>query len=85
MTRLGKLIEHGLGDRAIRRAARDCGLPPQRLYDILRGHAKRPRRDTLEAISVGLNIPLDLLILAAYEDDRTSPAVSPTEEKVASR
>ena len=83
MTKLGRLIEHGIGNRSVLEAARVCQLPPQRLYDILRGESKRPRRDTLEAISVGLNIPLDLLILAAYEDGTHAPAVSadPVEAK----
>lgn len=83
MTKLGRLIEHGIGERSVLEAARVCDLPPQRLYDILRGESKRPRRDTLEAISAGLDIPLDLLILAAYDDDHTSPAVpsEPVEAK----
>ena len=70
MSELARLIEHSLGERSVRQAAKDAGIPAWQLYDILRGKSGRPRPDTLRAIADGLKIPYNLLAVAAYEDTR---------------
>lgn len=77
---LAILLKDAIGDRPVREAAERCGVPQQRLYDILYGRSRMPEPDTLRAIERGLGIPYDKLALAAYgvngsdHDDEPVPA-----------
>ena len=84
MNELTRLVQSLVGDRPILQVAKAWDLPPQRLYDLFRFGSTSD--DTLRAISKATGCPYQTLLLAAHPEDLgTSPAVSPTGEKVVSR
>jgi hypothetical protein len=90
MTRFGQLVRKYRGRRTLREAGLVCGVDFGLFGQIESGRVRMPRRETREKIITGLDIPRDQVAEAIAadmvdEDPGTSPAVPPTEEKVASR
>lgn len=70
-SRLATVIEQAAIERgwSMREVARRAGLPPATVQKIAAASSTTiPRRETLEALAVGLSVPVSILLDAAAED-----------------
>lgn len=83
--RLAGMIEQVASERgwSLREIARRSGLPPATVQKASNPDSPSvPRRETLEALARGLNVPTTMLLTAAIDDYGVTPAVDPDDPSV---